>query len=79
MTQPLVPPYYELILKEAIRCPMADCGNRALRAITSTVNLLAAGGAPLEVASLPTSSSWLGKRKVVQALDSLLLGMCFDG
>lgn len=35
--------------KEAIHCPTPDCGNKALLAITRTVNLLCAGQAPKEV------------------------------
>ena len=37
-------------LKEAVRCPSAACGARALQAITQTINHLASGGAPEEVA-----------------------------
>ena len=50
-------------LKETVRCPTASCGQRALRVITATVNLVAAGGVPPEVASFLCGATLLAVKK----------------
>ena len=50
-------------LREATRCPTASCGTRTLRAITATVNLLAAGEAPPEIASYLCGATLLAVKK----------------
>ena len=61
-------------LKEATRCPTASCGTRALRAITATVNLLAAGGAPPEIASYLCGATLLAVKKKNGGLRPIAVG-----
>ena len=50
-------------LREAIHCPTPDCGNKALRAISGTVNLLCASRAPSEVVPHLCGATWLASCK----------------
>ena len=61
-------------LKEAVRCPTASCGQRALRVITATVNLLAAGRAPPEVASFLCGATLLAVKKKSGGLRPIAVG-----
>ena len=61
-------------LKEAIHCPSAACGDRALRAITETTNLLASGGAPEEVASYLYGAILLPIKKKCGGLRPIAVG-----
>ena len=49
--------------RESTHCPTASCGTRALRAITATVNLLAVGKAPPEIASYHCGATLLAVKK----------------
>ena len=61
-------------LREATRCPTASCGTRALRAIAATVNLLAAGGAPPEIASYLCGATLLAVKKKNGGLRPIAVG-----
>ena len=61
-------------LKEATRSPTASCGNRALKAITAIVNLLATGGAPPEIASYLCSANLLAVKKKNGGLRPIAVG-----
>ena len=61
-------------LREATRCPTASCGTRALRAITATVNLLAAGGAPPEIVSYLCGATLLAVKKKNGGLRPIAVG-----
>ena len=61
-------------LREATRCPTASCGTRALRAIAATVNLLAAGGAPPEIASYLCGATLLAMKKKNGGLRPIAVG-----
>ena len=61
-------------LREATRCPTASCGTCALRAIAATVNLLAAGGAPPEIASYLCGATLLAVKKKNGGLRPIAVG-----
>ena len=61
-------------LREATRYPSASCGTRALRAITATINLLAAGGAPPEIASYLCGATLLAVKKKNGGLRPIAVG-----
>ena len=61
-------------MREATRCPTASCGTRALRAITATVNLLAAGEAPPEIASYLCGATLLAVKKKNGGLRPIAVG-----
>ena len=54
--------------------PTASYGTRALRAITATVNLLAAGGAPPEIASYLCGATLLAVKKKNVGLRPIAVG-----
>ena len=61
-------------LREATRCPTASCGKRTLRAITATVNLLAVGQAPPEIASYLCGTTLLVVKKKNSVLRPIAVG-----
>ena len=61
-------------LKEAISCPSAACGTRALRALSELVNLLAAGRAPEQVAPYLCGAILIPVKKKSGGLRPIALG-----
>ena len=61
-------------LREATSCPSAGCGTRALRAITATINLLAAGGALPEIVSYLCGATLLAVKKKNGGLRPIAVG-----